>query len=70
MALFNLPKRDSADKYTSMFSYMTDEELIDKALSLGREVTFERYLLPHEREELRGIKAQLLSRLRSKNKTG
>ena len=68
MALFNLPKRDSADKYSAMFSYMTDEELIDKALSLGREVTFERYLLPHEREELLGIKAQLLSRLKNKNK--
>lgn len=68
MALFDSAKRESADRHAAMFSYMTDEELIDKAVSLGREVNFERFLLPHQREELRGIKTQLLLRLRNKNK--
>ncbi len=67
MAFFDMAKRESADRYAAMFAYMTDEELIEKGFSLGREENFERYLLPHQREELRGIKAQILARLRKKN---
>ena len=68
MALFNFSKRESVERYLAMFAYMTDEELIDKVFSLGRDPNFERFLLPPEREELRGLKAGLLSRLRNKNK--
>jgi hypothetical protein len=68
VALFNIVEGKSAERYSAMFSYMTDEELIDKAIRLGREPNFERYLLPPEREELQGIKAGLLSRLRNKTK--
>ena len=68
VALFNFTKRDSAERYSTMFSYMTDEELVDQVLSFGRDPDFERFLLPPERDELRGLKAGLLSRLRSKSK--
>lgn len=68
MALFNLTKRESAERYSAMFSYMTDEELIEKAFAFSREPNFERFLLPPEREELRGLKAGLLARLRNRNK--
>lgn len=68
VALFNFTKRESAERYSAMFSSMTDEELIDKVLSFGRDPNFERFLLPPEREEIRGLKAGLLSRLRNKNK--
>lgn len=66
MALFNLVQRESVDRDAALFAYMTDEELIDKGFGLGREANFERYLLPHQREELRGIKALLLARLGNK----
>ncbi len=68
MALFNFTKRESAERYSTMFSYMTDEELVDQLLTYGREPDFARFLLSPEREEFRGLKAGLLSRLRKKNK--
>ena len=67
MAIWNLKWLSSEDLATQ-FSFMTNEELIDKLIHLGRESNFERYLFPHEREELRGLKVVLLARLRDKNK--
>jgi hypothetical protein len=68
VAILNFAKRESAERYSAMFSYMTDEELIDKVFCFGRESNFERFLLSPEREELRGLKAGVLARLRNKNK--
>jgi hypothetical protein len=63
-----IAKQEYAERYAEMFSHMTDEELVDKAFCLGREVNHERHVRPHQRVELRGIKAQIQSRLRNKNK--
>jgi len=68
VTITSLAKRECDERYTAMFAYMTDEELVHKAFSLGREANHAGHLLPHQREELRGIKAQIQSRLRNKNK--
>ena len=67
MALLNTRWKTN-EEVIAIYSYMTDEELINEAFQVGREMNYEKHLLPHEREELRGIKAALLSRLRNKNK--
>jgi hypothetical protein len=61
-------KRKYDEKYATMFAYLTDEELVHKAFRLGNEVNETRYLLPRQREELRGIKAQIEFRLRRESK--
>ena len=63
------PQKEHADAGSStMFSLLSDEELVDKVLRLGRETDFERHLLPHERLHLQAIKAELLIRLRNKKR--
>ncbi len=67
MALGRLEEQQTDAQVAGIFSLLSDEELVQLTIAAGREMDFERYLLPNEREELHALKRELLSRLRRGN---
>jgi hypothetical protein len=53
--------------FARMLSALSDEELVHHTINYGRELYFERYLFPKDREELETLKRELLARLRRGN---
>ena len=63
MELWKFQKQQTDVRFAGTCALLTNEELVYRAIGYGREMNFEKYLLPQEREELQSLKREILSRL-------